>query len=144
MPGLKAESLNTVPYKSKFKLDYISNSGSIGVSTGMYRNGMQGSINAIFSDMVGNNQLYTSLNLNGEIYDFGGQVAFINQKGKVKWGGAVSHIPYLTGGMNLVLDTITYDDTELPVYNFMVDYIRMFEDNVSFFASLPLSQTTKV
>lgn len=143
MPGLKAESLNTVPYKSKFKLDYISNSGSIGVSTGMYRNGMQGSINAIFSDMVGNNQLYTSLNLNGEIYDFGGQVAFINQKGKVKWGGAVSHIPYLTGGMNLVLDTITYDDTELPVYNFMVDYIRMFEDNVSFFASMPLSQTRR-
>jgi len=143
MPVLKADSLKTIPYKSRFKLDYISNSGGIGVSTGMYRNGMSGSVNALFSDMVGNNQLFTSLNLNGEIYDFGGQAAFINQKGKLKWGGAVSHVPYLTGGMSLVLDTIMYDETELPVYNFMVDYIRMFEDNISVFASWPLSQTRR-
>lgn len=143
MPKMNTDSIKTIPYKPRFKLDYISNSGSIGVSTGIYRNGMAGSVNAIFSDMVGNNQLYTSLNLNGEIYDFGGQTAFINQKGKVKWGGAISHIPYLTGGMSLILDTITYNDSELPVYNFMVDYIRMFEDNISVFASYPLSQTRR-
>jgi len=143
MSQLKADSMKIIPYKSRFKLDYISNSASVGLSTGIYRNGMAGSVNAIFSDMVGNNQLFTSLNLNGEIYDFGGQVAFINQKGKVKWGGAVSHVPYLMGGMNLVLDTIPYNDTQLPVYNFMVNFIRMFEDNISLFASYPLSQTRR-
>jgi len=143
MPKLEVDSMKIIPYKSRFKLDYISNSASVGVSTGIYRNGMAGSVNAIFSDMVGNNQLFTSLNLNGEIYDFGGQVAFINQKSKVKWGGAVSHIPYLMGGMNLVLDTIPYKDSQLPVYNFMVNFIRMFADNISLFASYPLSQTRR-
>src|SRR5690606_33448330 len=103
---IPADSIKDVPYKSKFKLDYISNNASIGVSTGIYRNNMGGSINAIFSDMIGNNQLYTSLALNGEIYDFGGQAAYINQKGKIKWGAAISHIPYLTGRMGLTRDSI--------------------------------------
>ncbi|MBP1675063.1 MAG: tolB protein precursor, partial [Bacteroidetes bacterium] len=69
---LPVDSIKEVPYRSKFKLDYISNNASIGVSTGMFRNSMGGSINAIFSDMVGNNQLYSALSLNGEIYDWPG------------------------------------------------------------------------
>ena len=143
LPELSPDTLKKVQYKSKFKLDYISNNASIGVSTGMFRNSMAGSIMAIFSDMVGNNQLYTSLALNGEIYDFGGQAAYINQKSKIKWGGAVSHVPYLSGGMRLLLDSIDFRDTRIPVYNFQVDYLRMFEDNISLFGSYPLSQTRR-
>lgn len=137
------DSIKEVPYRSKFKLDYISNNANIGISTGMVRNNMGGSILAIFSDIVGNNQLYTSLSLNGEIYDFGGQFAFINQKSKIKWGAAVSHIPYLYGSMFITEDSIDYQDTRIPVINFAVDYFRMFEDNISFFATYPLSQTRR-
>lgn len=141
---LPADSLKEVPYQSKFKLDYISNNASIGVSTGMYRNNMAGSINMIFSDMVGNNQLYSSLSLNGEIYDFGGQVAYINQKSKIKWGTAISHIPYRTGNMLMIRDSINYGDNIIPVYNLILDYIRMFEDNISGFAYYPISQTRRL
>jgi Tol biopolymer transport system component len=143
MADLPVDSMKIIPFRSKFKLDYISNNGNIGVSTGMFRNSMSGSVSAIFSDIVGNNQLYTGLALNGEIYDFGGQAAYINQKGKIKWGGAVSHVPYLSGGMSLVRDTILINDQELPVWNYMVDYLRMFEDNVSIFGSYPLSLTRR-
>ena len=141
--ALPEDSIKTVPYKPKFELDYISNNASIGVSTGMYRNNLGGSINMIFSDMVGNNQLYSSLALNGEIYDFGGQVAYINQKYKVKWGSAVSHIPYRAGSMFLTRDSISFEDSMLPVNNLVLDYMRMFEDNISLFASYPLSQTKR-
>jgi len=144
IPELPVESIKEVPYRSKFKLDYISNNASIGVSTGIVRNNMGGSINAIFSDIVGNNQLYTSLALNGEIYDFGGQVVFINQKGKIKWGGAVSHIPYLYGSMFITEDSIDFQDTRIPVINLAVDYMRMFEDNISIFGSYPISQTRRL
>ena len=81
---LPADSVRSVSYKPRFKLDYLSNNTSVGTSGGIYRNNLGGSINMIFSDMVGDNQLYSSLALNGEIYDFGGQTAYINQKGKVK------------------------------------------------------------
>jgi len=142
-PALASESIKEVPYKPKFRLDYISNTADIGLSTGVQRNNMSGSVNMIFSDMVGNNQLYSSLALNGEIYDFGGQVAYLNQKGKIKWGASISHIPYLYGDMSISDDTIKLDDELVPVINIGIDYMRMFEDNISFFASLPLSQTRR-
>jgi hypothetical protein len=140
---LPRDSVKYVPYKSRFKLDYISNNASIGISTGLYRNNLGGSINMIFSDMVGNNQLYSSLSLNGEIYDFGGQAAYLNQKGKVKWGAALSHIPYRAGSMFLTFDSINYQDEKILVDNLVIDYLRMFEDNISFFTLFPLSQTRR-
>ncbi len=140
---LPTDSIRIRPYKSKFQLDYISNNANIGVSTGIYRNNVAGSINMIFSDMVGNNQLFSSLSLNGEIYDFGGQAAYINQKGKIKWGAALSHIPYRAGNMFIKRDTVQLEDMLVPVDNLVIDYLRMFEDNATFFASYPLSQTRR-
>lgn len=138
------DSLRRLDYKPRFKLDYISNNASIGVSGGIYRNNMEGSVNMIFSDMVGDNQLYSSLALNGEIYDFGGQAAYINQKGHIKWGASISHIPYRTGMMSARRDSVSYKDAMIPVDVLMLDYIRMFEDNVTFYASWPFSQTRRI
>ncbi len=143
------DSIHEVPYKPKFKLDYISNSAGIGVSTGRYNtNQMAGSVNMIFSDIVGNNQLYSTLSLNGEIYDFGGQVAYINQTRKLKWGASVSHIPYRSGNMFMTVDTLTFtedeEEVEVPVNNLVLDYIRMFEDNISLFSFYTLSQTRRL
>lgn len=145
---LPSDSIKSIPFRSKFKLDYISNTANIGLSTGMYGNNQGGSINMIFSDMVGNNQLYSSLSLNGQIYDFSGQVAYINQKTKIKWGASLSHIPYLSGNMFYTSDTlnIEFDEDEIvayPVNNIVINYIRLFEDNISLFASYPLSQTRR-
>ncbi len=141
---LPVDSVKEVPYRAKFKLDYISNNASIGVSTGLYRNNVGGSVNMIFSDMLGNNQLFSSLALNGEIYDFGGQVAYINQKSKVKWGGAVSHIPYRAGNMFMTLDSLGVGEDKFQVYNLVLDYLRMFEDNISAFAYYPISQNRRI
>lgn len=143
-PVISSDSINELSYRPKFKLDYISNNASIGVSTGgLYRNNMGGSINMIFGDIVGNNQIYSSLSLNGEIYDFGGMVAYLNQGGRLKWGLSLSHIPYLTGGMFLTPDTVSIDNEPVPVQNIAVDYMRIFEDNISLFAAFPLSQTKR-
>lgn len=143
------DSIFNVPYQSKFKLDYISNSAGIGVSTGRYNNNnMAGSMSMIFSDIVGNNQLYSILSLNGEIYDFGGQFAYINQTKKFKWGANISHIPYRAGEMFFTKDTLTFKDDgkeyDMPVNNLILDYIRMFEDNISLFTFHSLSQTRRV
>jgi hypothetical protein len=141
---LPADSVKHLPYKSKFKLDYISNNASIGVSTGIYRNNLGGSINMIFSDMIGDNQLYSSLSLNGEIYDFAGQAAYIRQKGRIKWGTAISHIPYRAGSMSSRADSVSLEGEMVPVEVLQLDYIRLFEDNLTLYASLPFSQTRRV
>ncbi len=142
---LPADSVKSTDYKAKFKLDYLSNNTNVGVSTGgIYRNNLGGSVIALFSDMVGDNQLFTSLALNGEIYDFGGQAAYINQKGKIKWGTALSHIPYMAGSMSIGSDSINYKDAMIPVDVLQLNYLRMFEDNVTLYAAWPFSQTRRL
>src|SRR5690606_6892259 len=74
------------PYKPNFKLDYLANSG-MGLAVGSrYGAGIASGIQGMFSDILGHNQIFAALSVNGEIYDFGGQVAYINQKSRINWG----------------------------------------------------------
>jgi len=142
LPDLPADSFSTIPYHPKFKLDYISNV-STGVAVSRFGTGMAGSVSAIFGDMVGDNQIFAALALNGEIYDFGGQVAYLNQKNKIRWGAAVSHIPNYFGYASLSADTLTINGEPYLVNKISLDYIRMFEDKMELFAYYPLSQTRR-
>jgi len=134
-------------YKAKFKLDYISNI-SVGtvINSNRMGTGMAGSIFAIFGDMVGDNQLFVSLAVNGEIYDFGGQIGYMNQKKRLNWGGSLSHIPYryISGGIQY-FDTLSMgDDGYVLVDKVIMDQTRLFEDRISAFAYLPFSTTKRI
>lgn len=131
-----------VPYRPRFRLDYLSNA-TVGVAAGRMGTGMAGSVNAIFGDMTGDNQVFTSLSLNGEIYDFGGLTAYINQKKRLKWGVSLSHIPNYFGSMNYRPDTIIIGGEPSVVQRVDLNYLRMFEDKVSLFAFYPISQTRR-
>ncbi|MDX9928355.1 MAG: hypothetical protein RBS37_00705 [Bacteroidales bacterium] len=143
VPEIPAEELVPLPYRPKFTLDYLSNS-SVGVASGRMGTGMTGSVNAIFSDMTGDNQIFSAISLNGEIYDFGAQIAYINQKRKLKWGASLSHIPNYFGSVTASPDTISYGGEPMIVEKLDLNYIRMFEDKVSLFAFYPISQTRRI
>jgi WD40 repeat protein len=132
-----------VPYKPKFKLDYLSNT-SVGVASGRMGTGMAGSVSAIFGDMTGDNQIFTSIALNGEIYDFGGMAAYINQKRRLKWGASLSHIPNYFGSVSFEADTLNIGGEPVLVNKMDLYYLRMFEDKASLFAFYPFSQTRRV
>ncbi|HEY0752199.1 MAG TPA: hypothetical protein VGD26_13660, partial [Chitinophagaceae bacterium] len=142
-PVVDANSLTEVPYKPKFGLDYIGNTG-VGLAVGQFGGGMAGGVNGIFSDILGNNQLFGAISMNGEIYDIGGQFAYLNQAKRINWGVAVSHIPYLSGGESLFLDTVAVGDTSVELVNYSLDLLRTFEDQVAVFASYPFSQIRRV
>ncbi len=131
------------PYKPKFKLDYIS-SGGVGVSTGRYGTGMAGGVNMLFGDMLNDNQLYVGAVLNGELQDFGGQVAYLNSKSRYGWGGGLSHVPfrYYNYGIeyeDLVIDNNTYQAIVKTYYVY-----RMFQDQASFFTFYPFSKVKRM
>ena len=96
-PSKYKERFKEKPVVNKFKLDYIGGSTGLGVGTGSFgtRTGLAGGVQMLFSDLFGNHQIFSNLALNGEIYDFGGQITYINSKKKVAWGGTLSHIPCL-------------------------------------------------
>ncbi len=137
------DSLKAIPYKPKFQLDYIGNT-TVGVSVSTVGTGLVGGVNTLFSDILGNNQLFAGIALNGEILDFGGQVAYFNQKRRVGWGASLSHIPYRSGGVGFGLDSLNVVDTTVQVNNYALDILRTFEDQVRLFSFLPISQTRRV
>ncbi|MFW5699485.1 MAG: basic secretory protein-like protein [Bacteroidota bacterium] len=137
------EKFKPVPYRPKFKLDYISNSG-IGFGTSRFGTAMAGSVSAIFSDVVGDNTIFSSLSLNGEIYDFGGQATYFNQKRRINWGASVSHIPYRYGYYSYELDTLTVNEEEVLADNYALHLIRLFETRASLFTFFPISTTRRI
>jgi Tol biopolymer transport system component len=135
-----ADSMKTVAYKPKFRLDYLANSG-VGVSTSRFGTGVQGGIVGMFSDILGTNQIIANLSVNGEIYDFGGLVGYINQKSRINWGAAVSHIPYVSGFSSYGFEKLpTGNNTTTDAINYRTDIIRTFEDQFQVFGAYPFSK----
>jgi hypothetical protein len=87
------DSFEVKKFRPQFGLTYIGSSG-VGASTSRFGTGMNGGVSMMFSDIVGNHQLFSVLAINGEVYDFGGQVGYVNQQKRINWGGSISHIPY--------------------------------------------------
>jgi hypothetical protein len=141
------EQITEEPYKPNFKLDYIGNTG-VGVSTSPFGTGVSGGVAGIFSDILGNNQLFGVLSVNGEIYDFGGQFAYLNREGRYHYGAGLSHIPYRTGFQFLTQNgPIRDEDGNTTGQNADIvvstNLIRIFEEKLEVFSALPLSSTRR-
>src|SRR5690554_3039539 len=135
--------INQIPYTPKFKLDYLASSG-MGVSVGSrYGSGLASGVQGIFSDILGRNQIFTGLSINGEIYDFGGQVAYINQSSRLNWGGAVSHIPFVSGLVSATIDEASTISPTGVAYLDNYDIIRTFQEQIEGFAAYPFSRTSR-
>jgi len=137
------DSIKPLPYRPEFKLDYISNTG-VGIASSRFGTGLAGGVQMLFSDILGNQQLFGGLALNGEIHDFGGQFAYINQKHQLGWGASISHIPYRSAGIRYLRDSLKIGDEQLPVTNVQLDMLRIFEDQISVFAFYPFSMSTRL
>ncbi|TCC84143.1 basic secretory protein-like protein [Pedobacter hiemivivus] len=134
------DSMRLIPYTPKFKLDYLANSG-VGVSTSRFGTGVQGGIVGMFSDILGRNQIIANLSVNGEIYDIGGLVGYINQQKRISWGAALSHIPYISGYRDIVKTTIKdRNGNNMNVFDDRTDLVRTFEDQAQLFAAYPFNK----
>jgi Tol biopolymer transport system component len=129
----------SLPYRGKFKLDYIDG-GGFGVGVGGFggRTALGGGVNMVFSDILGNNQLSTTIAMNGEIYDMGGFAQYLNQKGRIGWGFAISHIPNRSGFYgDAYIDTL---EGGYPVIVQQENTLRVFEDQVAGLLQYPISK----
>ncbi len=137
------DSFAKKPYERDFTLTYIGNTG-VGVATNRYGTGMSGAVSMLFSDITGENQLFAAVAVDGEIYDFGAQVGYLNQERRINWGAMVSHIPYPYAYMRGMHDTLQINDDKVPVYNFQYIIQRIFEDRVNAFAYYPFSVSRRI
>ncbi len=135
-------------YKPKFKLDYVGGGAGVGVgnmTVGNYT-GMMGGVEMLFGDMLGNHQLYTQLALNGDIYDFGGQLSYLNRKHRFAWGAGISHIPYSNGYREIYYNQpLEFEDGSFVLTNMVSTHlIRIFDETVNVFAHYPFSPNLRL
>jgi Tol biopolymer transport system component len=143
-----AESFRSKDYQAKFKLDYIGGGAGLGINSGNLFGpavGARGGVDFLFSDILGNHQLYTGVSLNGEIYDFGGQVAYLNKKGRFYWGGGLSHTPYRLGGIGYKGPTTLQvsENQSIEVQEYIVQTQRLFQEKANVFLQFPFSTTKR-
>ncbi len=140
------DSFEVKPFRPQFQLDYIGNTGGVGIAFDTYYGtGMSGGVNMYFSDIVGERSLFTVLAVEGEIYDFAGLASYINREGRIDWGATLSHIPYRSASMGFSQELLPVGDDEyIVVDNFRLFNIRTFEDQLSLFAQYPISVTRRI
>lgn len=149
LPMISSEALSTAEYKPKFKLDYVGGGAGVGVgaNTGFgTTTGLAGGVDMLFSDILGDNQLYTGLSLNGEILDLGGQIQYLNRKNRIAWGGRLSHTPFRTGSQFYAgLETLEIRPGEgILAQKINTDLVRIFQDQAGVFGQLPLSKSQRL
>lgn len=136
-------------YRPQFQLDYVGGSAGAGIGNSPAfgtTTGLAGGVDLLFSDILGNSQLFSSLSLNGEITDLGGTVAYINRNSRINWGGALSHTPFrsIQGGY-LGVDTLFFGDDAFRLADrYLFDVTRIFEDKATLFAQYPFSTTLRL
>ncbi len=146
--GVTGEEIVNQKYKPKFKLDYIGGGGGIGVGTSNTfgtRTGLVGGIDMLFSDVLGYNQIFSSLALNGEIYDFGGQVRYLNTRKRIGYGFGLAHIPYRYSQRQFpTLEDVETNAGTIRAINYPHTTIRYFVDQASAFTQYAFSRTMRV
>jgi Tol biopolymer transport system component len=137
-----------VNYKPHFKLDYITGGAGMvgmGANAGSFNNnvGLGGGVAMVFSDILGDNQIFSQLSMNGEILDIGGMVSYINRSSRVAWGIGVTHLPLRTGFQSFqngaVIDGVLYEGVTAQT-----NLIRVFDKGLSAFAHYPFSTTLRL
>ena len=93
----------TVPYKAGLSLDYIA-PPTLVVGSDRAGTFVGGGTALFWSDILGEHNLATMLQVNGSIEDIAGLVSYENRKSRWNWGAAVSQFPFLTRSFGIFVD----------------------------------------
>jgi Tol biopolymer transport system component len=137
---LPLDSVRAIPYLPKFKLDYLASNG-VGAGVSRFGAGLSSGVQAQFSDILSRDQIFVAASVNGQIYDLGAQIGYINQKSRWSYGGSVSHIPFQYGyrGIN---PNVVQRNNGYAVENY-TDIIHIFQESVQGFSFYPISKITR-
>ena len=96
--GLPAQSDFPIgPYKPRLSLTYVGQP-SLLVGSSQFGTYVGGGASLYFSDILGNHNLITGLNVQGSLKDINAVVAYQNLSHRLNWEVGADQTPYLTGG----------------------------------------------
>jgi hypothetical protein len=128
--GEKYASTETVgTYHPRLALDYVSQP-SLAVGADRFGTYVGGGITLFWSDMLGDQNLATMLQVQGSLKNLAGLVAYQNTRNRLNWAIAVQQIPYIQGGYSLFQsangDTLYQQTVVLREVNREADFLLAY------------------
>ena len=137
--GEDAAATQTIStYHPRLALDYVAQP-YLAVGASSYGTFIGGGVTLYWSDMLGDQNLATMLQVSGSLSNLAALVAYQNTKDRLNWGVAVQQIPYITGGY-LPSSYSTAGDT---LYQ-QIEIVRQTNREADAFFSYPFSQVMRV
>ncbi len=133
-----AHDFQTQDYSAGLSLDYIA-PPTLVVGSDNFGTFIGGGTALFWSDILGEHNLATALQVNGSLKDIAAAVAYENRESRWNWGGMVAQFPILRRGFNVVRDTADPN-------NFVEQELRLRQINrrVSALVSYPFSRVQRV
>ncbi len=125
------------PYRMKFALDYIGQP-SLAVGVDAYGTYIAGGASLFWSDMLGNHNLATALQVQGGFKDIAALVGYSNLTNRINWSLTAQQIPYLTGYVSYL------DDPQRNLFFEVQELYRQTNRSLTTQAALPLSRVQRL
>src|SRR6185436_17129727 len=126
-------------YKSGLSLDYAGQP-MFGVGTDPFGTYAAGGVSFVFSDMLGNHVLATSVQVTNRFDEFGGQLFYLNRTHRWNWGVGVDQTPYISSAFATSFDTVNGEN----VYIEREFRIKQIDRGFSGLISYPFSSARRV
>jgi hypothetical protein len=135
-------------YRPNLRLTYLGPPAlGVGVGTGG-EFGVGGSLSALFSDVLGEHMVGVTFqggsSTGGFGTLFGGEAFYLNRQNRINWGGAVTHIPYVSAAARAYNDVIIVNGQ--PTAATIYEELRREEtfDELSAITMYPFSRTRRL
>ncbi len=99
------------PYKPKWGLDFVGQP-SFAVGAGPFGTYAAGGVSFLFSDMLGNQVIGTSVQVTSRFDEFGGSIFYMNRTHRWNWGASLDQTPYVSRGFEAGYVGNTYVERE--------------------------------
>ena len=104
LPASASFTQGRVP--NSLQLDYVA-PPSIAAGTDPFGTYVGGGSALFWSNMMGDQQLITALQINGSLRDILAEVGYVNRRHRFDWGVTAANIPYVTAFFQEGIDTVT-------------------------------------
>jgi Tol biopolymer transport system component len=129
----------TAPYRPRLALDYVAQPYvAVGVSS--FGTFVGGGAALYWSDMLGNRNLVTALQVNGGFKDISALVAYQNARQRWNWAVVAQQLPFYAGAYGAAIDTVAGD----VAYIEQVELLRQTNRELAALSAYPLNTVQRV
>src|SRR5690606_11889311 len=93
------------PYQPNLGLEFVGQP-SVGVGTDAFGTYFGGGVSFLWSDLLGDHLLGATAQIQGDVRDFSGQLAYLNRRPRRGWGGIAGQLSYRSGFVTQRLESI--------------------------------------